>query len=449
MREPDRPSNPANHRLDSWKEIASFFSKDERTVRRWEQERLLPVHRMPGKQRGSVYAFSEELSQWLKTPDFPKDEGQESTPQDKARSQGKGLRLAVVGFVALVLIVGAAWLIRKSVLSADKPPATRHSPNLEALDLYEKGRFEWNKRTPDGLTKAVDLFTQAIVRDPNYAQAYAGLADTYNLLREYTDMPNREAFPRAIAAAKKAVELDDSLSEAHRALAFASFYWTWDFPGAEREFKRAIELNPKDATCHHWYATSLINLGRFSDALSQIEQARQLDPTSISLEADRALVLYYSHQQEEFTSILKKIEATDPAFASPRRYRADIALVEKDFPTYLAESKMLAELTHDPMGTDIYNAAQKGYASGGANGLLNAVLKVQKKYYDRGSITGLMLARTCALLGENQEAIQYLQDDFKKHEPSIVSIRLDPALASLHGDPGFRDLVSRIGLPAL
>jgi tetratricopeptide (TPR) repeat protein len=449
MHDPDRPSDPGNRRLDSWKEIASFFGKDERTVRRWEQERSLPVHRMPGKQRGSVYAFATELSQWLNTPNFPQDEMQEGVPQHETRSQRKGLRFAVVGFVALVLIVGAAWLIRKSVLSADKPPATRHSPNPEALDLYLKGRFEWSKRTPDGLTKAVDLFTQAIVRDPNYAEAYAGLADSYNLLREYTDMPNREAFPRAIAAAKKAVELDDSLSEAHRALAFASFYWTWDFPGAEREFRRAIELNPKDATSHHWYATSLINLGRFSDALSQIEQARQLDPTSISLEADRALVLYYSQRKDEFTSTLKKIESTDPAFASPRRYRADIALVERDFPTYLAESKMLAELTHDPMGADIYSAAQKGFASGGPNGLLNAVLKVQKKYYDQGSITGLMLARTCAMLGEKQEAIQYLKDDFKKHEPSIVSISLDPALASLHSDPEFRDLVSRIGLPPL
>jgi hypothetical protein len=191
MHEPDRPSDPISHRLDSWKEIASFFGRDERTVRRWERERSLPVHRMPGKQRGSVYAYSEELSQWLNAPLFPRDEMQEGVPQEITRSRSKSLRFAFAGFVALVLILGAAWYIGKSVLSASRTPVASHSPNPEALDLYLKGRFEWSKRTPDGLNKAVDLFTQAVVRDPNYAQAYTGLADSYTLLREYTDMPSQ------------------------------------------------------------------------------------------------------------------------------------------------------------------------------------------------------------------------------------------------------------------
>jgi tetratricopeptide (TPR) repeat protein len=451
-----------NRRLDSWKEIASFFDRDERTVRRWEKERSLPVHRMPGKPHGSVYAFAEELSQWLKTPNFPHEEMQgeangvdlevdakQGSGRTKAESQRRVFQFAVAGFVVLVLTLGAIWFIRQSAHSAGKTPIAKHTPNAEALDLYLKGRYEWSKRSPESLNKAVDLFTQAIVSDPNYAQAYAGLADTFNLLREYTVMPSREAYPRAIAAAKKAVELDDSLSEAHRALAFASFYWTWDFPGAEREFKHAIELDPKDAIAHLWYATSLLNLGRFSDALYQVEKARELDPSSISIEADRALVLYYSQRREEFVSILKEIERSNPTFLSPHRYRADIGFLEKDFQTYLAETKVFVDLTHDGPGIEIYKAAEKGYASGGAEGLLNNVLQVERKYHDQGLIPGFVLAKTCALSGRADEAIQYLQEDFTKHEPGIVTIRVDPALASLHDDPKFLELIARIGLPPL
>jgi len=448
-------------RLDSWKEIAAFFGRDERTVNRWEKELGLPVHRLPGT-KGRVYAFAEELSQWLKTPNFPHEEMQgggpgddpeaiarEGVPRAKAPSTRNVLRFALGAVVALVLVVGATRFVRYSALSAARTSSAMHAPNPEALDLYLKGRYEWSKRSPESLNKAVDYFTQAIVRDPSYAQAYAGLADTFNLLREYTVMPSTEAYPRAIAAAKKAVELDDSLSEAHRALAFASFYWAWDFAGAEREFKRAIELNPKDATAHQWYATSLLNLGRFSDALSQIEQARQLDPSSISIQADRALVLYYAQREEEFVSLTRQIEASDPTFLSPHRYRAGIAFLEGDFRTYLAESKAFAELTHDAPGIEISKAAEKGYANGGAKALLKNVLKVQKKYYEQGLIPGYVLAKTCALSGKTQEAMQYLQEDFRKHEPGIVTIRVDPALRSLHDDPAFRDLLSRIGLPPL
>jgi tetratricopeptide (TPR) repeat protein len=262
-------------------------------------------------------------------------------------------------------------------------------------------------------------------------------------------MPSTEAYPRAIAAAKKAVELDDSLSEAHRSLAFASFYWTWDFPGAEREFKRAIELNPKDATAHHWYATSLIILGRFPDALSQIEQARQLDPASISIQADRALILYCAGRKEEGASIIKQLETSDPTFLSPHRYRAGAAFVEGDFRTYLSESKEMAELTHDALGLEIYKAAEHGFTAGGAKGLLNSILQEQKKYYQRGLISGFTLAQTCALLGKKEEAINYLQEDYKKHDPAIIGIRGDGALVVLHDDPAFRKLLLRIGLPAL
>lgn len=444
------PSHAPNRRLDSWKEIALFFSKDVRTVRRWEKERNLPVHRAPGRPGGSVYAFTFELTEWLNSTPLSEDE---LASNEKAPATNQSRNLILI-FVAIIILVGVGtgviWLARHRSghsSSSVNAPADRSSSNPEAVDLYLKGRFEWNKRTPESLNKAVDFFTQAIVRDPSYAQAYAGLADTYNLLREYTAMPSNEAFPRAIAAAKKAVELDDSLSEAHRALAFASFNWEWDFSGAEREFKRAIELNPKDATAYHWYATSLLTLGRFSEALAQIEESRRLDPTSISILADRALILFYAGREEESAVSFKQIETSDPTFLSPHRYQAALALDRGDYRTYLAELRKEMELTHDAAGIELVKAVDKGYAAGGAKELLNILLQAQQKSYERGDLFSYFLAETCALAGKHREAIQYLQESFKKHETAVISISVDRALLSLHGDPAFQDLVSRIGLP--
>ena len=153
------------------------------------------------------------------------------------------------------------------------------------------------------MNQAVDYFTQAIVHDPNYAQAYVGLADCYNLLREYSAMPPEEAYPRALAAAKKAVELDDSSAEAHTSLAFATFYGSFDAAGAEREFRRALALNPSDARAHHWYATSLFAEGRYAEALSQIEMAQQLDPASSAILADKGLILLYAGSREQSSRV--------------------------------------------------------------------------------------------------------------------------------------------------
>ncbi|MGA8026482.1 MAG: hypothetical protein WB992_05010 [Bryobacteraceae bacterium] len=173
-----------------------------------------------------------------------------------------------------------------------------HHANLEARELYLKGRYYWSKRTPDDLNRAVDYFTQAIVKDPRDAEAYVGLADSYNLLSEYTAMPYQEAFKRAIAAAKTAIELDGNLPEAHNSLAFASFYGDWDAVTAEREFRRALELNPNDGTAHHWYATFLMSVGREREALAEIERSQALEPSSQSIVADKGLILFYTGQVE-------------------------------------------------------------------------------------------------------------------------------------------------------
>ena len=254
--------------LDSWKEIASFFERDERTVRRWEKVQALPVHRIPGGAKGRVFAYESELREWLMSSQAVNAEIYSRGPQGespkvqsrlvKTRSHLHSVEklagvLAACGILIAVLIFyRGGHRLRVHALETTNTAARRSlgSSYSEAEDLYLKGRYFWNKRTPDDLNRAVDYFTQAIARDPGYANSYAGLADSYNLLREYSAMPDSEAYPRALAAATKAVELDDNSAEAHTSLAVFRLFYEYDWPACEREFRRAFALNPNYAYAH-------------------------------------------------------------------------------------------------------------------------------------------------------------------------------------------------------
>lgn len=323
-----------------------------------------------------------------------------------------------------------------------------HSVSPEAEQFYLKGRFYWEKRTPDGLNKAVDYFTQAIVHDSNYAPAYVGLADCYNLLREYTVMPASEAYPRALAAAKRAVELDDSSSEAHASLAFALFYGNWDAASADREFRRAIELNPNSSVAHHWYATYLGALDQNTEALVEIQRAQALDPASKSILADEGDILWTSGRRQEGTALLKQLEVSEPDFVSPHRYLKTAYMASGDYTHYLEEWKQEATLMRDPFGLKLVDTAEKGLAAGGVHGMLENIRTLQKSLYQRGLQSPYLLAETDAFLGNKQEALTYLNISYDKHEEYVAQIEADPAFNSLHDDPSYKGLVARLGFPA-
>ncbi len=364
----------------------------------------------------------------------------------------------ILVFPAIALLV-VAWSLRSGsrAARAGTPPASasmsstktasHHVPSHEAEELYLKGRYYWNKRTPDGLNKAVDYFTQAIVSDPNYAKAYVGLADSYNLLREYTPKPATEAYPRALAAARKAVELDDSCSEAHASVAFTSFFGMWDVATADREFRRAIELNPDNAAAHHWYATYLTTLGRHPESLAEIERAQALDPTSTAILADKGFLLYRSGHHDEALVLLKQMEATDPNFVSPHRYLKDLYLTDQDYPDYVAELKKEALLMQDSGELKMARAGEKGLASAGGRGMLENMLAVENKLYERKQCSPYLVAQTNAELGNKAQALRYLQMALEKHDEAMVSVAGDAAFNSLHDDPAYRDLLVRVGLP--
>lgn len=483
-------------RLDSWKEIAAYLGRGERTVKRWESERALPVHRLPGGGRGSVYAFTAELDEWLISakPDETKSDesvvastangsnesGQEaesaeadaddtpawtsnpelepatSSAATQAHSRSGRIRLLILLPVALALVAVSFVKLRNAAtqhssnasLAPLAHPATSAAEQQRAQELYLNGRFEWSKRTPDSLNRALDDFTQALVHDPDNALMYVGLADTYNMLREYALMPENEAYKRAIAASRKAVQLDDSLAEAHRSLAFDEFWGEWDFRDGEREFRRAIELNPRDPLAHLWFANAFAGPGWYSACLREIDRAQELDPTSSVILAGKGKMLFDSGQApQQGIDLLKTVEHTDPEFLAPHRYLAYIDFSRRDYPGFLEESQKTADLNHDPILAAITAAARQGFHRGGETGLLQALYTIQKKYYDEGNYPGTYFAKTCVRLGKKNEALQLLKADYARHSAVFLGIRADEILSGLKNEPEFQQLLRNLQFP--
>ncbi len=490
---------PTGKRLDGWKDVASHLGRGERTVKRWDVERGLPIHRVPGAGRATIYAYTAELDEWLKSrvaqdPEAAKEASQEADdspgstsaaepaelPEDNlfesVRLPMEGLRVRTglrrswtLSLAGLVLAVVAGAGVRMAALhhrslstsKAASPQAVTGSPatgaeaspvsdsdKRQAHDLYLKGRYEWNQRTPESLNRALDDFTQALVHDPSYALAYVGMADTYNLLREYSTMPDSEAYTRSIVAAKKAIALDDSLAEAHRALAFAEYYGMWNFIDAEREFRRAIELDPKDPTAHKWYANAIVEQGRFQDSLAEMEKAQELDPSSNSLMADKGVMLFHAGRRQEGLDLLREVELSAPGFRSPHFQLMGISMELRDFPSYLAEGKKVAETTNDNVLKDIMASAQTGFDRGGERGLLASLYAKQRQYYLQGKVSGIDLAKTCIAMGRRQEALQLLEEAYEVHDSFVLECGSHADLRTLKDEPGFQELMRKLRYPS-
>jgi DNA-binding winged helix-turn-helix (wHTH) protein/Tfp pilus assembly protein PilF len=356
--------------------------------------------------------------------------------------------------VPVLALIFAVWIFRpghRDAKASEKSnPAGARLPqpaNREAEDFYLKGRFYWNKRTPESLNQALEAFTQAIAHDPNYSDAYVGLADCYNLLREFSAMPGNEAYFKAFAAAKKAVELDPQSSEAHASLAFVTFWGMWDAPEAEKEFRRAIELDPNSAKAHHWYATFLHSLGRHDVALTEIELARKLAPDSSSILADKGELLWAAGHREAALQLLQQLKTADPDFVSPHRYLRFAYLETGDYANYIAELKEDALLTHDAAQSSVAEAAAKGFAQGGERGLFEAQRSEQRTLYEQGKLSPYFVAQTEVRLGHTREALEYLTTCMQSHDQHLLNLDADQGFASLHGDPAFEQLLAKIGLP--
>lgn len=352
------------------------------------------------------------------------------------------------GILVAAIVSASTWREAIGKVWAKALPTRPKAAESRAAELYLQGRYYWNKRTPDDLEKARDYFTQSIVADPGYAKAYVGLADCYGLLREFAGMPDSEAWPRALAAARKAVELDDSLAEAHSTLGFDLFYGELDLKGGEQEFKRAVELNPNYAEAHQWYATALMSIGRLTEAAEEMERARELEPASRAILSDQGLLLFYEGKPEQALEQLRQVEAAEPSFRSAHAYLSYIYYVGRDGKNRLRELRKAAELSHSENELAVVAAGENGLASGGWRGMLEAELIVQKKLEAQARYPAYNVAQTCTLLDRKDEALRYLEMSYRKREVNLVTVPVDAIFAGLRLEPAYRNLIAELGVDA-
>jgi tetratricopeptide (TPR) repeat protein len=433
------PSNgDGSRRLRSWKEIAVFFGKDVRTVKRWEA-RGLPVQRVPGGSRTSVFADTLALEHWIS------GNARNDAPPAVAQTPGRSRRLALAG-IALALAIGAG-AVALNGLGVDQAPPARHQPPQRAVDLYTAATNQSERATPESLRRAIDLYGRAIADDPAYAEAYAGLAGTWIRLRTFAAVTEAEAYPRAKAAAQRALELDPDLAQAHAWMGYVNFYADWDFARALHHFGEAVRLDPRRAGGRYQYGLALLHSGDFAAALRELESAQRLDPSSRSILADRGFALYVAGRREEGLSLLGEAVANDPDYMMSHQYLALIHLGEGNWRAGLDQAEIVSRLRQDSDRLALAGPARRALEEGGGEAMLRVVLAGQRRLHAAGREPAYVLAETHALLGEREAALRYLRQSIAAREPLALTLRIDPLLRRLHRDPEFRRLAERVGRP--
>jgi TolB-like protein/DNA-binding winged helix-turn-helix (wHTH) protein len=314
--------------------------------------------------------------------------------------------------------------------------------SYEAYDDYLKGRYFWNKRTPAGFEAAAEYFQQSIAKDPAYARAYAGLADTYALMAEYYVAPPAEVIPKARAAALKASNRDDQLAEAHASLALIAQNYDWDWPTAEKEFRRAIELDPNYATGHHWYAEHLAFEGRFDEAFAEMNRALQLDPLSLIMKADQGMFLYYSRQYDRAIVQMHEVLEMDPTFS-----RGHMIVF-----SYLETGRLddaLAEIgswKHAHLGFWIPSLEVQVYTRTNHPEEARRAMEELKESARKQDIDPVAFVGAYIAEKDYEGAFASLDAAVARHSPTLTSLKVDPVYDPIRSDPRFQALLRRVGL---
>jgi len=324
--------------------------------------------------------------------------------------------------------------------------AAQPTTDTTAYEFYHKGRSLWERRSGDNIPKAISFYEQAIARDPNYALAYAGLAQAYILLPFYTGADRFDAYSKAKDAALKALRLDSNLAEAHAALGKVLFFSEIDLAGAMREYKRAIELEPNDATAHHWFGNdTLAALGQFEEAIAEGKRSVELDPLSIVINVDLGETFYYARRYDEAARQMRKALEIDPT-SFYAHYNLGIVLQLKgDLPGAIAEYEKAKQLGDNPLVSALC-ASAKALA-----GYKNAALRMLSDFAELSrhrEVVGYCRALLYLSLNNKDEALRWLEQGFKERDGSnICWIKVDPLLDPLHGDPRFEALVQKVVAP--
>ncbi len=322
---------------------------------------------------------------------------------------------------------------------------TKHATvNAEAYELYVKGRFYLEQRTHESIYKALDQLNQAVAKDPNYAQAYAGLAYAYILLFDRGWISPQEASPKIRNNAQRAIELDPTLAEPHAVLAALKEFVDWDWPGAEAEYRKAIGLNPNDATSHHWYALLLENLGRLNEALAEIEKALALDPASPQINANRAGILTDMHRYDDALAELNRLIAANPEFPVNYRIRGIVYWHLRNQDAAVADEANEMKKNGRPEWAEAFAA---GYRNAKLKGACTALIEVLKKESQREYVSPNEMARYYGMMGDRDHTFEWLEKGYAERSSRMEYLKIEEYLEPFHSDPRYIDLLKRMGLP--
>lgn len=425
--------------LVGWKAIAAYFSRDERTVMRWAAERGMPVQRVAGRARASVYAWPDDLDAWLRKS--PGDEHHEEPQHDSVIpepvlpiapiaplpvvARRRWAIFAGLGVVCVAVAL-AAGFFSHSRANAIEPEAGFRDPAARAS--YLQATFDWNLRTRESLARAIQEYGSAIGRDPGVADSYVGLANSYLLIREYGSMPDSEAYAHAAAAARVAMSLNPDAMDAHRALGFVAFWSAGDIATARREFATALTLAPKDPLTHHWLANALSANGETQAALREISTARLLDPTATSTLVDFGWISYVAGEKDEARLVLASLSVVVAQNAALHRVLANIAMVERKYADYLRESATLAHLRGDAETIAFIDRQAAAFRSGGVAALQRVLVDHARQNIARTGNGYYGLATALAVAGDEAGANDALTTACSRHEVAAIVANGDAML---------------------
>jgi len=316
--------------------------------------------------------------------------------------------------------------------------------NLEAYNLYLKGRYYWNKRTEADIYQALNNFKNAAKLDPNFALAYTGIADCYSNLGWYDYLHPRETYLNVKAAAERALEIDNQLAEAFTSYAHVKQEYEWDFAAAEKNYLRAIELNPNYATTHHWYALFLAQTGRFKEAFAEISLAQQLDPLSLIIKTAHAGILFHDGQYDKSIKIHKDILKLAPGYLASRTFYGYVYMLKGMHEKAIRENRKTLVMSK---GRNLIVKSNLGssYAVYGktkeAIKIINEIIELSKKQY----VSPVLIGNIYADLGKTDLAFEWWEKGFEIRDHWMIWINIDPRYDSLRSDPRFVDLLKRIG----
>ena len=460
-----------SRRLIGWKAIGQFLRCTERTARRWEAYRGMPVHRIPGGGRSSVWATPDELSGWLQA--LPSEvqatlRAEASTEAGTAAATQSATDMPVAtGSVGphgtgrerrrmpsataaslLVLLIAAAFLLWNATRHTRAPAAGvvrgPYDDNPEARETYMTARFELATRSAGSLAAAEQAFHDLTQSYPDRAAGWSGLADTYLLLREFGSLRDEAAYTQAERAARTALALDPKLADAWLDQAFIEWWWHGDPASAFRGFNTALQLEPRSAKALHWYATALYAHGDYDQALQTIGRARELDPNNRAIVADEAWLRFGSGERTVALATLERQVQHDPGFEASHYYLAHVYLIISRDADFLREATLAAQLRGQAEAIEVLRLVELRFRSGGRPAMLEQLSASEAASCDRGTGSPVVVAGYRALANDRDGMLKWLTRAQTTHDHNLPTLRGYPEFQGYRKDPEFVKIVQRL-----